>query len=180
MNCSCITAKFTVHKAYHILLEEVHSLAWRDDCHKIHFQVDSHNPCIKHTTYSPHIKAWLSRWNLPSCWPTWPWMILSGHWSSPGEFGSSNKQTSTVSRRFSMGESIWCKISDRRGHRPPTICTQLRQASKCITNMPLTVFAQRNFVTDFLGKEIHFCTQTVILQFWDSSSGGLRLVCCSP
>ena len=44
------------------------------------------------------------------------------------------------------------------------LCTD-REASECLTTLPLTVFTQRNFVADFLRKKSTFIQQTATLRF---------------
>ena len=55
---------------------------------------------------------------------------------------------------FEEGGSIWPKISGRMRRTSPNnhLCT-VRQASECLTTLPLTAFGQRHCVADFLRKK---------------------------
>jgi len=68
-----------------------------------------------------------------------------------------------------VSESTWPKISGRP--RINYLC--MGQASECLTTLSLTVFAQRNFVADFLRK-IHLYTKNGQFPFlnllWELSS----------
>ena len=80
--------------------------------------------------------------------------------------------TTTSENRSKIGDfaptrSLLSKISGTRGYPPPIIFAQFVRQNECLTTLLLTVFTQRNFVTDFLQAKCDFRRKSAVLRFWD-------------
>ena len=83
-------------------------------------------------------------------------------------------------RRIAAAASGWFTLRTKFTFKGMSLTNQLCivwQASECVTTLPLTVFAQRNFAADFLQKKSTFKRKTVTLRYW--ARGLTGNVCCS-
>jgi len=68
--------------------------------------------------------------------------------------------------RQANGWFTLCTKFTFKGTSPTNHLCSVRQASKCFTTLPFTVFARRNFMADFLWEKCSFIRKTVTLHFW--------------